>query len=737
MKVVGLSLRFSTHLPAPQSDIRSSCYVLHNEKDPLLAEEVIPTLITYDINAIMTMLSSHQEIKAAVFALNKDSAPSSDGFGAFFFQHYWEIVKLEVYNVVLEFFTNSWILLGFNSNIISLLPKTSNATSIDQYRPIAMTNFKFKVISKIIADRLAKVMPTIISEEQMGFIHDMNIKDCLCIASEVVNLLHNKSFSAEGFFNCSRDVRQGDPLSPLLFCIAEDVLSRGIAKLGKLAGLKALKDLFDSYALQSGQNINTTKSTIFLGSITQGKPKVNWLQSIADKIRFKLLAWKACLLSMACRIQLVRAVMHSMLMYSISIYSWPVSLIKNIEKDVKNFIWSGDVGKKKLVTVAWKKICRPFSQGGLNIRSLTCLNKAINLKLCWSLFHSQSSWAKLVQARVVRDNKVIHHHIYSSLWSSIKEEVATMFENSIWLLGNGKDINFWNDCWCGHSLSEVFNIPAHISQNLTSSVSDYILNGHWNIPSQLSQQFSTLSLIVQQISIPLDPSHDLLLWKHTDFGELQLADAYNFILDQWQELDWAKFIWSPDIPPSKSLLAWRFMHNKVPTYENLKLRGSNCLDLVLQFTCMEDMWKICDLNWAPQCNNTKKTASNSIRDFIILKHFKVCIHQSSVLVIKEVLWIPPLPLRTKCNIDGAAKGNPGLAGCGGVFRNHVADLLFCFAEPLGFTTSFQVELNAAISAIEIAYRFHWHNLWIETDSALVVRAFQNPNYEVTWNLRNG
>lgn len=142
----------------------------------------------------MTMLPSHQEIKAAIFALNKDSAPGPDGFGAFFFQTYWDIIKEDVVKAVLEFFTTSWILPGFNSNIIALLPKIPNASSIDQYRPIAMANFKFKIISKVIAVRLAPIMPTIISDQQMGFIHQRSIKDCLCIASEATNLLHNKSF---------------------------------------------------------------------------------------------------------------------------------------------------------------------------------------------------------------------------------------------------------------------------------------------------------------------------------------------------------------------------------------------------------------------------------------------------------------------------------------------------------------------------------------------------------------
>ncbi|KEH26952.1 hypothetical protein MTR_6g080340 [Medicago truncatula] len=70
-----------------------------------------------------------------------------------------------------------------------------------------------------------------------------------------------------------------------------------------------------------------------------------------------------------------------MLIYNISLYSWHVSLIKEMERNIINFILSGDKDKRNMVTMAWKKLCRPLAQGGLNLRSLQILNNATNLHL--------------------------------------------------------------------------------------------------------------------------------------------------------------------------------------------------------------------------------------------------------------------------------------------------------------------------------------------------------------------
>ncbi|GAU35818.1 hypothetical protein TSUD_155930 [Trifolium subterraneum] len=135
-------------------------------------------------------------------------------------------------------------------------------------------------------------------------------------------------------------------------------------------------------------------------------------------------------------------------------------------------------------------------------------------------------------------------------------------------------------------------------------------------------------------------------------------------------------------------------------------------------------------------NNTCKPSSNSIRDFTFLKLFRISIKHPKTPVIKEVCWEPPLINWTKCNIDGAACGNPGFASCGGIFGNFTADFVYGFAEPLGFVSPHYAELCGAMRAIEIAYQNNWNNLWLETDSSLVVSAFQNPANPVVWALRN-
>ncbi|CAK8535051.1 unnamed protein product [Lathyrus sativus] len=130
-----------------------------------------------------------------------------------------------------------------------------------------------------------------------------------------------------------------------------------------------------------------------------------------------------------------------MLHHSMSICNWPLSLLRDPEKAVRKFIWCGDIVNNKLVAVAWSNTCQPSSEGGLGIRSLSRLNAGFNLKLAWDLLHSTISWASLFRSRVMCKNNYIKHYAFSSIWSSAKQELATVLENSSWCIGNGKSVS--------------------------------------------------------------------------------------------------------------------------------------------------------------------------------------------------------------------------------------------------------------------------------------------------------
>lgn len=75
-----------------------------------------------------------------------------------------------------------------------LVPKSPDAVSIGQYRPTALANYKVKIITKVLADRLANIAPKIVSQQQRGFIKRRQISDCIGVASEAINLLEKRSF---------------------------------------------------------------------------------------------------------------------------------------------------------------------------------------------------------------------------------------------------------------------------------------------------------------------------------------------------------------------------------------------------------------------------------------------------------------------------------------------------------------------------------------------------------------
>jgi hypothetical protein len=95
---------------------------------------------------------------------NRES-PGPDGFIVEFFKACWEVVKHDVYRVVEDSRQSTSILKVLNATMVTLIPKENESRTLNRYRPIALCNFVYKIISKVIANRLKPLLPTLISQE--------------------------------------------------------------------------------------------------------------------------------------------------------------------------------------------------------------------------------------------------------------------------------------------------------------------------------------------------------------------------------------------------------------------------------------------------------------------------------------------------------------------------------------------------------------------------------------------
>ncbi|XP_019450635.1 PREDICTED: uncharacterized protein LOC109352905 [Lupinus angustifolius] len=294
----------------------TNLYASENVTQPSnLIDYVIPKLVTQEDNNMLSRIPLDDEIRDAEF---------------------WDIVRPDVCHSVNQFFSQGWILPNLNSNNLILIPKFPSADKIEDFRPIALANFQFKIITKVLADRLAKIAPNIISQHQRGFIKDRHIHYCICIAFEAINLLDHKTLGGNlalkldvkkafdtidwrflmdtlkafgfhnsfihwievilnsaklsisvnghtvGYFSCKRGVRQGDPY-PLCSSVW---LKKGIKR-----DLLAIKDLFNEYANVSGQYLNLTKCKFYSTQANTRKigKLTSWLGFGAGSLPFNYL----------------------------------------------------------------------------------------------------------------------------------------------------------------------------------------------------------------------------------------------------------------------------------------------------------------------------------------------------------------------------------------------------------------------------------------------------------------
>ena len=137
----------------------------------------IPKIINDDINMELCECPRMEELKAVVFSLNKEASAGPDGYTSRFFQCCWDFIKEDLLDAVADFFAGGTLPIGFSATSIVLIPKVPYPGQWSEFRPISLCNFTHKIITKLINDRLAMVLPLLISENQSGFIKVRLISD--------------------------------------------------------------------------------------------------------------------------------------------------------------------------------------------------------------------------------------------------------------------------------------------------------------------------------------------------------------------------------------------------------------------------------------------------------------------------------------------------------------------------------------------------------------------------------
>lgn len=144
---------------------------------------------------MLTAPVTEQEIRAVMFSIGTDRAPGPDGYSAGFFRHSWETVGGDVSAAVKEFFESGRLLRQLNHTVLTLLPKSANASSVSEYRPIACRNVIYKVISKILAARMSKTLPGIIDSSQSALVEGRSMRETIYLAQELISKYARKRVS--------------------------------------------------------------------------------------------------------------------------------------------------------------------------------------------------------------------------------------------------------------------------------------------------------------------------------------------------------------------------------------------------------------------------------------------------------------------------------------------------------------------------------------------------------------
>ncbi|KAH9735402.1 putative ribonuclease H protein [Citrus sinensis] len=607
-----------------------------------------------------------------------------------------------------------------------------------------------------------------------------------CITTARMNVLWEGECTDD--FIPSRGIRQGDPISPYIFVLFIERLSHGIchavnmgewkpirlARHGTPLTLfffaddllllaeascdqaKVLNTVLDVFCTSSGEKMLGFSVTDNLGRYL-GMPLLhsrvfkNTYQGIVDTVERRLSGWNASHLSLAGRITLAQSVIQAVPIYAMQTTSLPVYVKAKIDQACKKFIWSGANPQRKMSLVSWDKVCQPKSCGGLGLKNLEVMNKALLMKVGWNLISSPNSlWTRVLLTKygLNKENlpSVLPTKNGSYLWKSIGKVWKDTIMGIQWNIGNGKKVRFWWDCWVTKAqpllVHALAPIPAEIINKTAAEFVD--AQGNWNWVTFSHLLPNNILLRIASFRPPMEGyGEDQIFWSESKKGNFTVKSAYDALSKELKGDDdqiWS-CVWRWNGPQSIRVFLWLVLYNRLKTKAEISRRhvhlDSSCdrcgdgdentlhvlrdcmLYGVSGFGVIKFLFH--DMTW--DCGTMLSEVKIKATEFQRISTTSMGMNNRRVA--KWICWSPLFWLWYKLNTDGAAK-KTGEASAGGLIRDHNGAWVAGFGMNIGSCSVTVAELWGLYQGLNIAWQNGIRWLQVEVDNICILLLVTTP-----------
>ncbi|XP_075100498.1 uncharacterized protein LOC142176491 [Nicotiana tabacum] len=727
--------------------------------------EHVPILINTKQNAELIKQPTKEEVKVAVLELNGDSAGGPDGMTGKFYHSCWDIIGDDLYDMVRDFFNGHELPKCVTHTNLVLLPKKKEVTTFSDLRPISLSNFSNKVISRVVHERLVKFLPSLISEEQSGFVKGRNIVENILLTQKIVTDIRlrtkagpnvilkldmTKAYDRLSWLFLTKQKHLNALNTNLYFCgfgmpkwspkinhlvYADDMI---IFSSSDETPLMLIMQVLNAYEAASGQLVNKTKSVVYLHHLTDMEvvSKVERITGI-HRNDFPII-YLGCPIFYARRKleyyqPLITKVMDKL-------QSW-------LHKLFAQFLWSSSVGGTSRHWASWNTLCMPVEEGGIGFRSLHDVAKALFSKL-WGNFRTKPSlWRAFVCQKYCKklNSVIVPWKRGSHIWRKMLECRDLIEHQIFWQTKRGSSL-FWFENWTGLG-ALYFLVPQNFGIDETvHNVHDVTLDGEWDVDRLFEMLPEDLAVHILEKIKPPSPQQvlDMPCWMLETRGYFSVKSAWDYTRRRDEPRTAYRMIWVKGLPFKIAFFMWKVWKEKLPLDDFLKRPDEKSLQhLFFRSETARTTWNyfltragisvegltlhqaitkcwtanVC-LRLKPALVKVRKHGMDMVphkwQDLLaMMENF------TPKLKVTKVMWEFPSAGWLKFNTDGASRGNPGRSSIGFCIRNENGDIVKSVGKEIEETTNIVAEAKAMVEALRFC-RFHqYSHVWLQTDSMLL------------------